>query len=346
VTYDTDRDALIVAKELSKVFRVPDKDPGLLGSMKHLVRRHYKDKPAVDKVDLTIGTGEAVAYVGPNGAGKSTTVKMLSGILVPTSGTVRVAGSDPHRDRMANARRIGVLFGQRPQLWWDLPVRESLEVLRDLYRVPKEAFEARLGEFDEVLGLGKLLPVVARQLSLGQRMRADLAATFLHQPAIVYLDEPTIGLDISVKDRIRSFLRQQVAGGTTLIMTSHDLRDIEDVCGRLVIIDEGRIIFDGDMATAKDSFARERRLRLEATGPTPVAALAATLPSASIVPGESPREILVTFDKFKMSAIEVLEALAPHVDIADFTLDEPAIEDVVRRVYAGNLTSSAQRAQS
>ena len=162
----------------------------------------------MDDVDLTIEAGEAVAYVGPNGAGKSTTVKMLTGILVPTAGTVRVGGLVPHRERIDNARQIGVVFGQRTQLWWDLPVRDSLGLLRDIYGVGQRQYDATLERFDAILGIGDLLPVMARKLSLGQRMRADLAAALLHGPRIVYLDEPTIGLDITVKDRVRAFLRQ------------------------------------------------------------------------------------------------------------------------------------------
>ncbi|HET9516923.1 MAG TPA: ATP-binding cassette domain-containing protein [Actinoplanes sp.] len=340
------REPAIVATGLTKVFRTPDKKPGLAGTLRHLVRPRYVTKPAVDGIDLAVGWGESVAYVGPNGAGKSTTVKMLTGILQPTSGTVRVAGRDPHRDRTANARQIGVLFGQRPQLWWDLPVRDSLQVLRDMYKVPQADYSRRLAEFDEVLGLGKLLPVVARKLSLGQRMRADLAATFLHAPGVVYLDEPTIGLDIEVKDRVREFLRQQVAGGTTLLMTSHDLRDIEDVCRRLVIIDEGRIIFDGDLVAARDTFARERRLRLEFATDADPAALQRLLPAAVVEQGAAPREVLVTFDRAELGPTEVLDVLGRHATVVDFWLAEPAIEDVVRKVYSGELRQSADRPSS
>lgn len=248
---------------LTKVFRRPVKSEGLAGSIKHLFTRRYSDHVAVRDVSLAVEPGEAVAYVGPNGAGKSTTVKLLSGILVPTAGEVRVAGVVPHRDRMANARNIGVLFGQRTQLWWDLPVRDSLALLRDIYGVSAADYRDRLDQFDEILGIGELMPVVARKLSLGQRMRADLAAALIHRPSIVYLDEPTIGLDIAVKDRVRAFLRQLCAEGTTLILTTHDLGDIEDVCQRIVIIDDGRIIYDGAITEVTDRFARHRELHLQ-----------------------------------------------------------------------------------
>ena len=201
---------------------------------------------------------------------------------MPTAGEVRVGGVIPHRDRMANARQIGVLFGQRTQLWWDLPVRESLALLRDMYGIGERAYRERLERFDDVLGIGELLPVVARKLSLGQRMRADLAAALLHRPRIVYLDEPTIGLDIAVKDRVRAFLRELRADGTTLMLTTHDLGDIEDVCQRIVIIDDGRIIYDGALAGVKDRYARERSVHLQLADPVPLATVAGLVPDALV----------------------------------------------------------------
>jgi ABC-2 type transport system ATP-binding protein len=328
---------VIEARGLTKVFRRPVKGEGLAGSVKHLFTRNYTDHVAVDHIDLTVEAGEAVAYVGPNGAGKSTTVKLLSGILVPSDGEVRVGGVVPHRDRVANARQIGVLFGQRTQLWWDLPVRESLALLRDVYGVSTVDYHERLEHFDEVLGLGELLPVVARKLSLGQRMRADLAAALLHAPRIVYLDEPTIGLDIAVKDRVRALLRQLCADGTTLILTTHDLGDIEDVCQRIAIIDEGRIIYDGDLAGVKDGFARQRRLHVVFAEPVPLATIGGALPAAVVSAGEGHHEVTIEFDRFDMTAAQVITALLPFGELADFRLDEPAIEDVVRKVYAGEL---------
>ncbi|GAA1376209.1 ATP-binding cassette domain-containing protein [Catellatospora chokoriensis] len=325
------------ARGLTKIFRRPEKDPGLRGSLKHLVQRRFKDFRAVDGIDLSIEAGESVAYVGPNGAGKSTTIKLLTGILVPTAGTVRVAGAEPHTDRVVNARNIGVLFGQRTQLWWDLPVRESLALLRDMYDLSPAFYRQRLERLDEVLGLADLLPVVARKLSLGQRMRADLAASLLHQPKIVYLDEPTIGLDISVKDRVRQFLRELREDGTTLMLTTHDLGDIEDVCERIVIIDEGRKIFDGPLAQMKDRFARVRRMRLQLAEPTPVEKLAERLPDVEVVAGDSPAEVTVTFDRFTHTAGQIIAGVLDVVEVGELHLDEPAIEDVVRKVYAGEL---------
>jgi ABC-2 type transport system ATP-binding protein len=331
--------AVIEARQLTKVFRRPVKAPGLKGSLAHLVQRRFADTVAVDHVDLDIEAGEAVAYVGPNGAGKSTTVKLLSGILVPTSGDVRVAGVVPHTDRIANARGIGVLFGQRTQLWWDLPVRDTLNLLRDMYGVPEREYRARLERFDDVLGLGDLLPVVARKLSLGQRMRADLAAALLHAPGVVYLDEPTIGLDIAVKDRVRAFLREIVADGTTLILTTHDLGDIEDVCRRIALIDGGRVIYDGDLAGVKDSFARHRSLHLQLVTAVDPARVAARLPDAEVEgAGDRPvTELTIRFDRFRLTAGQVINAVSELSEVADLHIDEPAIEDVVRKVYAGEI---------
>jgi ABC-2 type transport system ATP-binding protein len=328
---------IVEAHQLTKVFRRPEKPPGLKGAVKHLFVRKFTDKTAVDHVDLSIEAGEAVAYVGPNGAGKSTTVKLLSGILVPTSGEVRIDGLSPQKDRMTVAHRIGVLFGQRTQLWWDLPVSESLAVLRDLYGVDHATFRKRLNRFDEVLELGELLPVLGRKLSLGQRMRADLAAALLHAPQVVYLDEPTIGLDLAVKDRVREFFRGIRDEGTTVMLTSHDLGDIEGFCRRLVIIDEGRIIFDGDLTAVKDMFARERILNVEAETAVAIETVRESLPGATVTPGETPLHFSVRFDRFTMTAGQAVAALTPLTNLVDFNVDEPSIEDVIRRVYSGEL---------
>ena len=328
---------IVEARDLTKIFRRPEKDPGLRGAVKHLFSRRFSDKVAVDHVDLSIEAGEAVAYVGPNGAGKSTTVKLLSGILVPTSGEVRIDGLHPRRDRMAIAHRIGVLFGQRTQLWWDLPVRESFAVLRDIYGLDAVTYRKRLDRFDEVLDLGEILPTLGRKLSLGQRMRADLAAALLHGPRVVYLDQPTIGLDLAVKDRVREFFRTIRDEGTTVMLTSHDLADIEGFCRRLVIIDEGRIIFDGDLAAVKDRYARERILHVETAQPVDLVAVRAALAGAVIEEGETPRHFSVRFDRFVLTAGQAVTALAGLAELVDFRVDEPSIEDVIRRVYSGEI---------
>jgi len=336
--------ALVEARQLTKVFRRPDKPPGLAGSLRHLVTRKYVEKVAVDHVDLAIEAGEAVAYVGPNGAGKSTTVKLLSGILEPTSGEVRIGGRVPQRERMAVAHQIGVLFGQRTQLWWDLPVADSLAVLRDLYGVDRATYEQRLKRFDEVLGIGELLPVTGRKLSLGQRMRADLVAALIHAPEVVYLDEPTIGLDLSVKDRVREFFRELRDEGTTVMLTSHDLADIEGFCRRLVIIDEGRLVFDGDLEAVKDEFARERILHVSTEERVDADLVRAALPGTDVTAGETPLWHAIRFDRFALTAGQAVAAVSGVATVVDFRIDEPGIEDVIRRVYSGDLLLSTDSA--
>ncbi|PRY34067.1 ABC transporter ATP-binding protein [Umezawaea tangerina] len=334
--------ALVEARQLTKVFRRPDKPPGLAGALRHLATRRYVEKVAVDHVDLSIEAGEAVAYVGPNGAGKSTTVKLLSGILQPTSGEVRIGGLVPQDDRMAVAHRIGVLFGQRTQLWWDLPVADSLAVLRDLYGVDEGTYRKRLKRFDEVLGLDDLMAVTGRKLSLGQRMRADLAAALVHGPEVVYLDEPTIGLDLSVKDRVREFFRELRDEGTTVMLTSHDLADIEGFCRRLVIIDEGRIVFDGDLEAVKDEFARDRILHVHTETRVDPDRVRAVLPGAVVAAGESPLWHSIRFDRFAITAGQAVAAVTGIAAVVDFRIDEPGIEDVIRRVYSGELRLAAE----
>lgn len=328
---------LIEASNLTKIFRRADKGSGLRGALRHLVERRFIEHVAVDHIHLSIDAGEAVAYVGPNGAGKSTTVKMLTGILVPTDGDIHVAGRVPHRERIENARNIGVVFGQRTQLWWDLPVRDSLELLRDMHGMAQSRFDKSLERLDAVLGLGELLSVTARKLSLGQRMRADLAAALIHEPSIVYLDEPTIGLDISVKDRVRAFARHLVAEGTTVLLTTHDLDDIEDICRRIIIIDGGRLVYDGDLESVKNTYARECSMHFLLAAGAPIASVSARLPEARVTLGDNERELIVTFDRFALSTGSVLNAVLPDGEILDVSISEPAIEDVVRKVYAGEL---------
>jgi len=330
--------ALIEAQDLTKVFRRADKKPGLTGAVANLFSRRFIEKTAVDHVNLSIDAGEAVAYVGPNGAGKSTTVKLLSGILEPTSGEVRIGGVVPQRNRMAVANQIGVLFGQRTQLWWDLPVADSLVALREIYGVDAATYAKRLAYFDEVLEIGELMAVTARKLSLGQRMRADLAAALIHGPRVVYLDEPTIGLDMMVRERVREFFRKLRDDGTTIMLTSHDLADIEGICRRLVIIDQGRIVLDRDLEAVKDEFARERILHVQTATPVDLEDLRHALPQATeLTTGPGPLSLTIRFDRFTLAAGAAVAGVSRFGDIVDFRLDEPGIEDVIRRAYAGEL---------
>jgi ABC-2 type transport system ATP-binding protein len=338
---------LIEASDLRRVFRRPDKGPGLKGSLRHLVERRYTENVAVDGINLRVDAGEAVAYVGPNGAGKSTTVKLLTGILVPTSGEVRVDGLVPHQNRIENARRVGVVFGQRTQLWWDLPVRDSLELLRDMHGIGPVEYAATLERLVSTLDIAGILSSTARTLSLGQRMRADLAAALIHSPRIVYLDEPTIGLDISVKDRLRTFVRELVAEGTTVMLTTHDLGDIEDICRRMVIIDKGRIVHDGELTEVMSTYAHERTVHFTLAAPlTSLSGVAARLPGATLTEGSDGLELAVLFDPLHVTAGDVLTAVQSEAAVVDLRIDEPAIEDVVRKIYAGQLESPPQEQSS
>ena len=299
------------------------------------VRRERVVVRAVDSLTLTVGAGEMIGYIGPNGAGKSTTIKMLTGILVPTSGTVRVAGLDPQRHRIATARRVGVVFGQRSQLWWDLPLRDSFDLLRYVYRVPADRHRANLAAFVELLDLGPLLDTPVRQLSLGQRMRGEITAAVLHDPAVVYLDEPTIGLDLISKGRVREFLTEiNRERGTTVVLTTHDLDDVEQLCSRLVVIDRGRILHDGTVADVKARFAPYRTLVIDLVRADVVLAL-----SHGCVVRSEARRRWVRFHRDETSAAAVVAEIVAAVDIVDLSVEEPDIEDVVREMYLERATA-------
>jgi ABC-2 type transport system ATP-binding protein len=300
------------------------------------VRRERKIVRAVDGVSFEIDAGSLVGYVGPNGAGKSTTVKMLTGILVPTAGRISVVGLNPSRQRIQLARRIGVVFGQRVQLWWDLPLRDSFELLRHIYRVPFERWRANLDTFTELLELAPFLETPVRQLSLGQRMRGELTASMLHDPEILFLDEPTIGLDIVAKARVREFLaRVNRERGVTVLLTTHDLSDIERLCRRLLIIDHGRVIYDGGLESLIERYGEERTLIVDLEEPAEPLEVA----GARVVRVEGPRQWL-RFRRDSVSAAQLTAAVAAQARLVDLAIDEPDIEDVVRRIYLDRSVSS------
>jgi ABC-2 type transport system ATP-binding protein len=312
---------LIQLRDVTKTFTVARKAGR--------VRRRFEQVHAVDHISFTVAQGTMVGYIGPNGAGKSTTIKMLTGILVPTSGQVQVAGLDPSRNRVELARRIGVVFGQRTQLWWDLPLRDSFDLLRSIYRVPNPRHGQNMAAFTELLDLGPFLDVPVRQLSLGQRMRGELTAALLHDPDILYLDEPTIGLDVVSKAQVRDFLaRVNRERGTTVLLTTHDLSDIERLCRRILIIDLGHVIYDGDLPTIRRRFGDERTLvvDLEEAGP-PI-----EVPGAVVDRVEGPRQWL-RFRGSELSASELVARVAERVRLVDLAVEETDIEDVVRRIY-------------
>ncbi len=283
---------------------------------------------AVRDLSFEVERGEMVGYIGPNGAGKSTTVKMLTGILVPTSGRLRVAGIDPSRDRVDLTRRIGVVFGQRTTLWWDLPLRDSFDLLRRIYRVSPDRHRRNLAEFTELLDLGDLLDTPVRQLSLGQRMRGDIAAALLHDPEILYLDEPTIGLDVVSKGRLREFLRRvNEEREVTLLLTTHDLQDIEQLCRRVMVIDHGSLVYDGPLTGLHAQGTSTRTLVVDLVDAAPPI----EVPGATVTRVEGPRQWL-SFPA-DASAAPVVAAVAAAYAVADLSINEPDIEDVIRQIY-------------
>ena len=313
---------LIDVRDLERTFDVRRRVEGR--------RRRVRDSVlAVHDLTFSIDAGEMVGYIGPNGAGKSTTIKMLTGILVPTGGQVRVAGLDPSRDRVELARRIGVVFGQRSTLWWDLPLRDSFDLLQKMYRITPARYRDNLDRFVDLLDLGDQLDTPVRQLSLGQRMRGDITAALLHDPEVLYLDEPTIGLDVVSKGRLREFLRAlNDERGTTLVLTTHDLQDIEALCDRVIVIDHGTSVFDGPLAGLHEQGGSTRTLVVDLVDEAPPI----EVPGAVVRRVEGPRQWL-SFPT-EASAAPVVAAVAASYDVADLSIQEPDIEDVIRELYS------------
>ncbi|MEU0655502.1 MULTISPECIES: ABC transporter ATP-binding protein [Streptomyces] len=315
-------EAFIALDRVEKVFDVRRRK-GLLRRERHQVR-------AVDSISFTVARGEMVGYIGPNGAGKSTTIKMLTGILTPSGGRLRVAGIDPSRERTRLAHRIGVVFGQRTTLWWDLPLIDSYKLMRRMYRIPGARYRENLARMVELLDLGDLLEVPVRQLSLGQRMRGDIAAALLHDPEVLYLDEPTIGLDVVSKTRVREFLRQVNAErSTTVLLTTHDLQDIEQVCSRVMVIDHGRLVYDGALAGLHEVGESERTLVVDLERECPPVEVPAP---ARVVRVEGARQ-WVAFPASE-SAAGLVARIAERYPLVDLSVREPDIEAVIAKMYA------------
>ena len=320
---------IITVEHLSKNFKVHKRRKGFWGSLGSTVSREHDIIKAVDNVNFTLERGELVGYIGANGAGKSTTIKMLTGILVPTSGHIDVMGLTPYLHRKENARRIGVVFGQRTQLWWDLPVIDSFELLKHIYEIPEKLYKQNLEFFSELLQLHPFLSTPVRKLSLGQRMRCDLTAALLHNPEILYLDEPTIGLDVVAKEQVRQFLKQiNAERKVTVILTTHDLNDVEQVCERLIIIDSGKIIYDGGIDALKKQYGKTRMLIVDLAHAYPDI----QLENVKLTRREENR-IWLAFDRDTLPASEVIARLAARYEIQDLTISEPEIEEIVRRIY-------------
>ncbi|RJO77583.1 ATP-binding cassette domain-containing protein [Nocardia panacis] len=316
---------IIEIEDLTRCFTVRRREPG-----RRLRRRDTLT--AVDRMSFTVERGAAIGYIGANGAGKSTTIKMLTGILVPTSGRVRTCGLEPVRQRRELAGRIGVVFGQRSQLWWDLPLRESFSILAAIHRLDPEAARKRTYELIEQLEMSDTLDTPVRQLSLGQRMRAEVAAALLHSPELVILDEPTIGLDVLSKQRLREFLRAERAErGTTLLLTTHDMGDIERLCERVLVVDHGRLVYNGTLPGLAGTVGARRVLVVDLAEPTPDLH---DLPEAHLLASEAGgmRQRLA-FDAEITTAAQLLAAVSERAEVRDLSIEEPGIEDVVRRIY-------------
>ncbi|MBM4130664.1 ATP-binding cassette domain-containing protein [bacterium] len=326
---------LIRVEGLCKDYRLVDRREGVSGGLKDLVRPRRRLLRAVDDVSFAIEPGEMVGYIGANGAGKSTTIKMLTGILTPTAGAVDVGGLVPWRQRQQYTRHIGVVFGQRTQLWWDLAVVESFRLLKKIYEVDDAVYERQMALFDELLETGKLLSQPVRKLSLGQRMRCDLAAALLHRPRVLFLDEPTIGLDVVAKENIRGFLRDiQQRDGVTVILTTHDLGDIEQLCRRVIIIDQGRVHFDGELADLRRRVGQSVSLGVDLREPAGSAELAAATQGLPVAwdEGTGLRHV-ARFNRAEVRAAEVIRLVVNERQVQDLHLSEQPIEDVVREIY-------------
>lgn len=323
---------IISVKNLSKTFKKPIREEGLRGMIKGLFSRKHEEVRAVDDISFDIAEGEIVGYIGANGAGKSTTIKMMCGILHPTSGSVTVDGLDFAKNRQQINKRMGVVFGQKTQLWWDIPLIETFKILKSIYEVPDEEYEERFEYLCELLDMKPFLTQTVRSLSLGQRMRADFAAALIHSPKIVYLDEPTIGLDVLVKDKIRGAIKElNRKYNITVILTTHDMKDIEELCNRIIIIDKGKILYDGSLANIKYRFGNTKTIFIPSNVELDDADFVKRFPTATIEDAEDKRAI-----KFSLNDVELDDMLLHLINtyhIKDFKIEDISIEDITKQLY-------------
>ncbi len=332
--FTADMSPLIEVRNLAKEFRSFKRREGVLGAVQNLFVREYVTIRAVDGVSFTIETGEMVGYIGANGAGKSTTLKMLTGILVPTSGSIVSNGQVPYRDRRRYTRHIGVVFGQRTQLWWDIAVVESFKLLKEIYEISDADYRRRLGRFSEILNIGEYLHTPVRKLSLGERMRCDLAASLLHNPPLLFLDEPTIGLDVVAKEHIREFLKEiNRTERTTVLLTTHDLSDIEELSRRILIIDKGRLLFDGDLAEMKKRLARYNQVKFFLKDRSQIPRLAEVTSNGLALERVDELTYIMRFERDEHSSAEVIRTLVNRLEVRDLLVEEEPIEEIVKRIY-------------
>ncbi|MEO2256812.1 ATP-binding cassette domain-containing protein [Paenibacillus amylolyticus] len=322
---------MITARHLQKEFKTPVIREGRFSGLRTLFSREYVSKEAVRDISFDIGPGEFVGYIGPNGAGKSTTIKMLTGILHPTSGEVRLDGMNPHQDRRRTVGRLGVVFGQRSQLWWDLPVKDSYDILAEMYGVRAEDKKKRLSQFAELLDLESFWATPVRKLSLGQRMRADLAASMLHDPELLFLDEPTIGLDVNAKRNIRQFLRTlNETFGKTILLTTHDMDDIEQLCSRVMVINHGQLTYDGTISSLRETIGLPTLIRVTFRGEFHIPDVVS---SAIHITGLEGQIVTVEVNRKEWSTMDILKQLEHWGEIEDVEMKEPDFEDIIHRVY-------------
>lgn len=328
---------MIRVENLSKDFKINKKYAGFKGAIKSFFTSEYTVKKAVDNISFEINDGEIVGYIGANGAGKSTTIKMMTGILKPTNGIVSVNGLVPYENREKNAKNIGVVFGQKTQLWWDLPISETFSLLKDIYDVSDEDFNERMSFLKEVLELDEFFLSPVRTLSLGQRMRADLAAALIHNPKVIYLDEPTIGLDVVVKERVRKAIKEiNEKYNTTIILTTHDLNDIEELCSRIIIIDRGKKIYDGEINGVKEKFGYLTTVEIQIKEDINLEnfnEFNEMKDDCEFKLNFNENKLSITFNKNKISSSEIIGRVMKKLSVIDFAVKETSIEDIVKKMY-------------
>ena len=323
---------IISVKNLSKTFKKPIRGEGIRGMIKTLFSRKYEEVRAVDGISFDIEEGEIVGYIGANGAGKSTTIKMMCGILHPTEGSVSVLGMDFTKNRQKINREMGVVFGQKTQLWWDIPLIETFKILKSIYEVPDEEYEERFNYLCDLLDMRPFLTQTVRSLSLGQRMRADFAAALIHSPKIVYLDEPTIGLDVLVKDKIRSAIKElNKKYNITVILTTHDMKDIEQLCNRIIIIDKGKILYDGSLANIKYRFGNTKTVFIPSNAGLDHSALKEKFEKITIETQED--KIAIKFSQDDINLDDFLLYIINTYHIKDFKIEDISIEDITKELY-------------
>lgn len=330
--------AIIKVKDLAKKYKIIEKEDGLIGYFKNLIKPKYKEFTAVNHINFEIQEGELVGYIGENGAGKSTTIKMLTGLLTPTSGEVVVDDLVPNKNRIENNKKIGAVFGQKTQLWWDLPVIESFRLIKKMYKIPDGEYRKNLKKFSEILELDDLLEKQVKNLSLGQKMRCEIAATFLHNPKIVYLDEPTIGLDVLVKERIRAFIKEiNKEKNTTVILTTHDLKDIEDVCDRIILLDKGQIIYDGEKEKFKETYGKQVIAQILVKNKTSLITTE-TINDEFEVVEESDEQVKIRFNHDKYTIMDIVNRISNYCEITDMHIEEQGLEEILKEIYRGEIT--------